>query len=205
MKRLSRDEAEALLREAEQLNSGPWVAHSLNVARAAERIASADSLLDPDRAFALGCVHDIGRRFGITDMRHAYDGFQFLTKEGFGTAARVCLTHSFPVRTTDAASGQWDCSDHELRFVQRFLSRCRYTQYDRLIQLCDAVALPSGFCLIEKRLVDVAVRRGVNPWTLQKWRSFLALREFFDRRINQSIYRLLPGVVQTTFGDAFTD
>ena len=45
----------------------------------------------------------------------------------------------------------------ERQFVQEFLAGSTYTSYDRLIQLCDALALPSGFCLVEKRLMDVAL------------------------------------------------
>jgi hypothetical protein len=205
MKRLTRAEAGELLREAAQMNPGPWVDHSLNVARAAEAIARADPHLDPDTAFVLGCLHDIGRRCGITDMRHTYDGFRFLTKLGYTTAARICLTHSFPIKEADSANGNWDCSEAEMRVVREFLSRCRYTLYDRLIQLCDALALPSGFCLIEKRLVDVALRRGVNSRTPAKWRAFLGLQRKFEERINQSIYKLLPGVVRTTFGEQILD
>ena len=200
MKRLGRTDAEELLREAGKMNRGPWVDHSLNVARAAEAIASACSDIDPDTAFSFGCIHDIGRRYGVTDMRHVHDGFQFLTERGYIRAARICLTHSFPIKTTHAASGHWDCSKGEVTFVRRFLNGCRYTQYDRLIQLCDAVALPSGFCLIEKRLVDVALRHGLNALTLQKWRAFLELQRYFELRIHRPIYNLLPDVVKTTFG-----
>jgi hypothetical protein len=74
------------------------------------------------------------------------------------------------------------------------------TPYDRLIQLCDALSLPSGFCLIERRLVDVALRRGFNALTLDKWRAYLGLRQEFDQAVGTSIYRLLPGVVEHTFG-----
>jgi HD domain len=199
MKRLSRAVAQELLYEAGAMNRGGWVDHSLNVARAAEAIASVDPGLDPDRAFAFGCIHDIGRRCGVTEMRHVYDGFRFLAGQGYNAAARICLTHSFPIKTIDAVSG-WDCSRGELRAVRDFLAQCRYTRYDRLIQLCDALALPSGFCLIEKRLVDVALRRGVNSLTLRNWRAYLEIQRDFESRINQSIYSLLPGVVRTTFG-----
>lgn len=196
---LGRDEAEGLLREAAAMNPGPWVDHSRNAARAAELIARADPGLDPHRAYVLGSLHDIGRRFGVTDMRHTIDGYRFLLNLGHRQAARVCLTHSFPVKRIEAVSGTWDCSSKDRRFVAEFLSRCRFTPYDRLIQLCDALASPSGFWLVEKRLVEVALRRGLNAYTLRKWRAFLDLQQEFDRRIGRSIYDLLPGAVENTF------
>ena len=199
MPSLSRNEAERLLREAADMNPGPWVDHSRHVARAAELIARADPALDPDQTYVLGCLHDIGRRFGVSDMRHTVDGYRFLSGLGHRQAARICLTHSFPYKHIGAASGRWDCSPKDKRFVADFLGRCRYTCYDRLIQLCDALCSAKGFCLIEKRLVDVALRRGLNGHTVAKWRAFLHVQRAFDRRIGRSIYSLLPGVVERTF------
>ena len=54
--------------------------------------------------------------------------------------------------------------------------------------------------LIEKRLVDVALRLGFNDLTLAKWRAFLDIRREFDAAVGGSVYRLLPGVVDHTFG-----
>jgi HD superfamily phosphodiesterase len=67
------DVAERLLKEAETRNPGPWVAHSKNVALAAKCIAE-HSNLDAEAAYIMGLLHDIGRREGITKMRHTLDG-----------------------------------------------------------------------------------------------------------------------------------
>ncbi len=122
--------------------------------------------------------------------------------EGFEACARICLTHSFPAPIKDVAAfaSPWDCLPEEREFVQAYLHGITYSAYDRLIQLCDALAQPTGFCLIEKRLIEVALRYGVNAFTLAKWRAFLGLRREFDEAAGTSIYRLLPGVVENTFG-----
>jgi putative nucleotidyltransferase with HDIG domain len=192
-------EARAILAEAEALNPGPWVQHSVYVAESAQAIARRDPRLDPDRAYVLGLLHDVGRRVTPTDMRHVLEGYTFLHDRGFEDCARICLTHSFPIKDVHAAAGKWDCTPDELAFVARYLASVEYTPYDDLIQLCDALALPTGFCLIEKRLVDVALRHGFNALTLAKWRAFLALKQAFDAATGTSIYRLLPGIVETTF------
>jgi len=88
----------------------------------------------------------------------------------------------------------------ERKFVKDYLAGIEYTEYDRLIQLSDALALPSGFCLIEKRLMDVALRYGLNDYTLLKWKATLNLQQEFEQAIGQSIYGILPGVVSNTFG-----
>ena len=49
--------------------------------------------------------------------------------------------------------------------------------------------------MIEKRLVDVALRRGINDMTVEKWRAFLELQRYFEKAIGRSIYSVLPGVV----------
>jgi hypothetical protein len=188
------------MHEAQKRNPGPWVQHSIFVAKAAELIASHHPSLESSTACVLGYLHDIGRREGVTDLRHTIDGYHYLLSEGFDDAARICLSHSFPIKNIDAASGEWDCSQDELKFVKDYLAKVEFTDYDRLIQLCDALALPTGYCLIEKRLVDVVLRRGVNNLTIEKWKSIISIREEFDRAIGHSIYKLLPGVVQNTFG-----
>ena len=193
------DQTQAYLREGERLNPGPWVSHSLNVAEAARAIADHHPALDPDRAYILGCLHDIGRRFGVTEMRHVLDGYRFLQAEGYTAAARICLTHSFVIPDTDSVAGRWDCSAEDLAFVQRTISALELDDYDRLIQLCDAIALPSGCCLIEKRLVDVVMRYGFNDFTLRRWQCYFDIQRSFEATIGQSIYAVLPGVVELTF------
>lgn len=193
-------EAENLLTHAAALNPGPWVAHSRYVAQAAQAIAAHIPALDAETAYILGCLHDIGRQVGKTDMRHVLDGYYFLQEQGFTAAARICLTHSFPIPNAQMAAGQWDCTAAEWEFVQNYLSQVAYTDYDRLIQLCDALALPSGFCLMEKRLLDVALRHGVNSHMVARWQAYLGLQQQFDQMVGGSIYRLLPGVVENTFG-----
>lgn len=198
------EHAQRYLREAADLNPGPWVQHIEFVASAARAIAERHSGLDAERAYVLGLLHDVGRRTGgpgVAQVRHLLDGFVFMRDEGFEVCARVCLTHSFPapIKNVDAFASPWDCPGEERDFVQSYLNGIEYSAYDRLIQLCDALAQSNGYCLIEKRLVDVALRRGFNDFTLEKWCAFLGLRQEFDDAIGTSIYDLLPGVVENTF------
>jgi hypothetical protein len=84
--------------------------------------------------------------------------------------------------------------------VKDYLSQIEYTEYDRLFQLCDGLALPSGFCLLEKRLVDVVLRHGMNEFTVLKWKAALNIQQEFEKEIERSIYSVLPGVMENTFG-----
>ena len=196
----TRQQADNYLEEASNNNPGPWVDHSIQAAESAERIAVAHSGLDPESAYVLGLLHDIGRREGIAGMRHVIDGYNFLIAEGYADAARICLTHSYPIADVNAGSSPWDGSTNERKFVAEYLAEIEYTTYDRLIQLCDAICLPTGPVLMEKRLLDVTLRYGPNKFTTRKWQAFFGIQKDFEKAIGQSIYRLLPQVVENTFG-----
>jgi len=192
-------DAEALLDEAYSLNPGPWAAHSRHVASAARQIAACHPDLDPEIADILGLLHDIGRRCGVTGMRHVLDGYTYLESHGYPDAARVCLTHSYPIKTAACGSAIWDGTPEEYSFVQAYLDGIEYDPYDRLIQLCDSLALPTGSCLLEKRLVDVVMRYGFKELTLAKWRAYFAIKAEFDQAIGKPVYSVLPGIVENTF------
>jgi len=200
MKLPTRQQAENYLAEARILNPGPWVDHSIQLGQAARRIANVHPDLDPEKAYILGILHDIGRREGVSDMRHVLDGYNFLLAEGYPEAACICLTHSYPIADVRARSGKWDGTVEEESFVADFLAKIEFTPYDRLIQLCDAICLPSGPVLMEKRLLDVTLRHGPNEFTTRKWQAFFDIQKGFEAVIGKSIYSLLPGVVENTFG-----
>jgi hypothetical protein len=193
-------QAKNYLDEAQARNPGPWVAHSYVVAQAAKTIATHHPQMNPDWAYILGYLHDIGRREGVRDLRHLLDGYRFLQAQGFEDAARICLTHGLPSKTLKTTAGTWDCSSEDIRFVQAYLARIEYTLYDKLIQLCDALALPSGFCLLEKRFIDVALRRGTTEHTVSVWQAYFRIQQEFEAVMGRSVYSVLPGVVKNTFG-----
>ena len=195
-------EAERLLLWASSLNEGAWVAHSRVVARAAKRIADACGL-DSARAHTLGLLHDIGRYEGVRGLHHTLAGYRLMTDKGFADAARICLTHSFPIKRIEAYSGARDCTADEMRFLGDFLRRAVYDDYDHLIQLCDALALAQGVATLDERLLDVTARHGFNDATLAKWEAFRALKRDFDRRCGGSVYALFRDEISARlFGSA---
>jgi hypothetical protein len=200
-----RNQAELWLQEAAELNPGVWIAHSRYVAEAARRIAAQLPLLDPEAAYVLGLLHDIGRRAGVTGMRHVLDGYRFLVAAGCEDAARISLTHSFQNRDIREIFGEWDCTPEELAFIEDYLAQVAYDDYDRLIQLCDSLANASGFCLMEKRMLDVGLRYGIHEYALCKWRTTFDIKTEFEQHMGCSVYSLLPGIVENTFGVALAE
>jgi hypothetical protein len=196
----SRTQALEILEEARVNNPGNWVEHSLNSGKAAAVIAHYHPELNEEAAFVLGCLHDIGRRFGVFQMRHVIEGYRFMHVLGYDDVARICLTHSFPILNVEAVSGKWDCSPEDVQFVASFLERIELNDYDRLIQLSDALATSKGFTLIELRFVDVALRYGFNSYTIQRWQAYRQLLQYFDHAIERPVYSVLAGVVENSFG-----
>ena len=188
--------AEALLLEAATCNAGAWVAHSRNVALAAQRIAEHHPDLDPARAHTLGLLHDIGRRTGPNKDRHILDGYEQLLALGYADAARVALTHSFVIPSLDTLQGEWDGTPAEWERMRVALDEAQQTEEDSLLQLCDALALADGFCTVQERVVDVALRYSVNETTPEKWRALLNLKSHFDEACGVNVYRLLPGLCE---------
>lgn len=194
------EEAAALLAEAEARNPGPWADHSRNTALAAQLIAERCDDMDAQAAHTLGLLHDIGRYYGVAAMRHVVDGYRHMMERGYDWPARICLTHSFNLNDVECYTGARDCSAEDLDFLRRTLQEIVYDDYDRLIQLCDALADAEGFCLIEKRYVDVAIRHGIHPLVPPKWKVARETLQYFNAKTGGSVYRLLPGVVEGTFG-----
>lgn len=199
---LSRSEARKMLEWAHAQNPGPWREHALHAARAAEAIAQRAGL-DPDRAYVSGLLHDIGRFEGVRAMHHIVAGYKLLTERGEPELARICMTHSFPGGNPYSYLGAWDVSEEEKAFIIDYITGCEFDDYDRLIQLCDALALSGGICLIEKRLVNVAIRHGVNEHVSAKWRATLELQRYFENRMGCGLYSLFDDVAANTFGRDF--
>ena len=182
------------LRIAGEMNPGPWIEHSRNVADAARRIAAACSSLDSDKAFVCGLLHDIGRRTGVSATRHIIDGYDYAVSRGWDEVARICLTHSFPVKDMGAIIGKIDILETQYAFIQNYLDNICYDDYDRLIILCDALADSKGFCILEKRFVDTAMRYGVYPFSVDRWNKTYAFKTQFDQMAGNSVYTLLPHI-----------
>ena len=177
----------AYLDEARRLNDGGWIVHSLAVGTAAERIAALVEGLDAERAFVFGVLHDIGRRFGEMGMNHVILGYRFLLEQGDTEAAEICLTHSFPVQEITAVHGGWDLTSEDYAFLDSFLQERTYTKYDRLIQLCDAMATGEGIVAIERRMMDIMLRYGIDETSLPRWRQLFAMKSEFEQRMERSV------------------
>lgn len=183
----TRAEAEKILEEAGRCNFGPWVNHSRITAKCAEKIAELCEDLDSEKAYILGLLHDIGRKFGVRHLGHVSDGYKYMMSLGYDEVAKICLTHSFNNSTIQEYIGKFDVSDEELELIETALAKVNMDDYDKLIQLCDALAGSGGVLNIEDRMRDVKQRYGYYPQ--EKWNSNIRLKNYFEKKTGNNIYK----------------
>ena len=135
----------------------------------------------------------------MSSERHLIDGYRYCIERGWEKVAQICISHAFMIQDIDTSIGEFDVSDEDYLFIKKFVEEAVYDDYDRLVQLCDALAMPAGFCLLEKRFVDVTIRYGARPATIDRWKKILEIKELFENQIGCSVYTLLPGVVENSF------
>lgn len=191
--------AELALEEASKSNPGAWTDHSRYVAQACKNIASHCQNLSAEKAYLYGLLHDIGRYAGVSSEKHLIDGYRYCMERGWEKAAQICISHAFMIQDIDTSIGEFDVSEDDYLFMKEFVSNAVYDDYDRLVQLCDSLALPTGFCLLEKRFVDVTIRYGVHPSTIDRWKKIFEIKAMFEEQIGCSVYTLLPNVMENSF------
>lgn len=184
----SREEAERILVEAERCNPGPWGDHSRYTAMCAERIAKQCAGMNADKAYIVGLLHDIGRKFGVKHFGHIYDGYKYMQELGYDEVARICLSHSFCIKRIQDYIGNFDVTLEQQKEVEDVLAAMEYDDYDYLIQLCDSMATAEGVVKMEERMADVKRRYGSYPQ--DKWDRNMELKELFEQRMGKSIYEV---------------
>ena len=177
--------AEKLLSEAEKCNPGPWGNHSRTAAHCAEKIAESAGL-DKEKAYVLGLLHDIGRKFGVRHLGHVSDGYSYMMSLGYDDVARICLTHSFNEKDIEGYVGNRDTTPEETELIITKLAETELDDYDRLIQLCDAISGAEGVMDIIDRMTDVKNRYG--RYDQSKWDTNLGLKAYFEGKMGKDLY-----------------
>ena len=191
----SRQQAEQILAEGQERYSevsqvhGRWADHCRTAAACAEKIAARCPGLDPDKAYVLGLLHDIGRRWGDGHLRHVYYGWKYMAEQGYDQVAKICLTHSFQIQGIDAYVGKRDIPPEALAELTAALEAAVYDDYDRLIQLCDSIAGTDGPVDMAARMEDVRRRYGDYPQ--DKWDKNFELKGYFEHWAGADLYDIV--------------
>lgn len=168
-----------------------WVKHCIYVGLGAGRIA-AKLGLDSDYAQALGYVHDIGRK--ISHPNHTIAGYKYMISEGYSEEARSCLTHSFIDNNIYYTAGGIPEGQDRFDYMNSFLQSTELTIYDNIVQMCDLFCLETGFTTIERRLLDITVRKGVFDNSELHLEKTMELRSRLEEMMGCSLYELFPEI-----------
>jgi putative nucleotidyltransferase with HDIG domain len=168
-----------------------WVKHCIYVGVGAGRIA-AKLGIDSDYAQALGYVHDIGRK--ISHPNHTIAGYKYMISEGYQEEARSCLTHSFIDNNIYYTAGGLPKGQDRFDYLNNFLQGTELTIYDNIVQMCDLFCLDTGFTTIERRLLDITVRKGVFDNSLLHLEKTIELKNRLEEMMGCSLYELFPEI-----------
>ena len=81
-----------------------------------------------------------------------------------------------------------DITEEQNSELRDALEACVFDDYDRLIQLCDSIAMAEGVVDIIVRMSDIKKRYGSYPQP--KWDKNLELLEYFTEKTGKDIYRI---------------
>lgn len=167
-----------------------WIDHSICVGNSAGKIAEGLHL-DVDKAKALGYIHDIGK--GVGEFKeHVINGYHYLKELGYDDEyCNVCLTHSYLNNDYICTAGG---VPKDIPFRTEFIKNHEYTIYEKIINLCDLMCTTVNMTL-EKRLIDIMVRRGAHENTVYHIKEAQKLKSEFDEMLGHNVYDLFPYVL----------
>lgn len=108
---------------------------------------------------------------------------------GYKDIARICLTHSFCNKNLQDYIGNFDITKAQIAELEAALAATQFDEYDRLIQLCDALGSADGVVDIEERMADVKARYGLYPQ--EKHDMNIALKDRFEKLCGRNIYQVV--------------
>ncbi len=168
-----------------------WVRHCIYVGIGAGRIATKLGV-DGDYAQALGYVHDIGRK--ISHPNHTIAGYKYMIENGYPLEARVCLTHSFIDNNIYYTAGGVPEGQDRFDYMNSFLESTTLNIYDSIVQMCDLFCLETGFTTIERRLLDITLRKGVYDTSPMHFCKTMELKARLEEMMGCTLYDLFPEI-----------
>lgn len=170
--------------------SDHWIDHSICVGNSAGKIAEHLGL-DVDFAKTLGFIHDIGKSVGEFKY-HVMNGYKYLKELGYDDEyANICLTHSYLNNDVYCTAGGIPSDIPERT---EFIKNHEYTIYEKIINLCDLMCTTVNMTL-EKRIIDLMIRRGCHDNTIYHIIEAQKLKIQFDDMLGFNVYNLFPDII----------
>ncbi len=197
--KLTINEARNLLElERKKAKDDRWINHCISVGDSAGKLAKALSQkgvnVDVDKTIILGYLHDIGKYNGESHG-HAMRGYEYLKAKGYDDEYyNICLTHSYLNNDIICTAGGVP-NPNDNPFLTNFIKNHKYTIEEKLINLCDLMC-PQGSKVftIDKRLIDIMIRKGAYSNTQYHIKETYKLKEYFDNLLGYNLYDLFPKI-----------
>lgn len=175
-----------------------WIEHCICVGNTAGKIAKAlvekGYNVDIDKTITLGYVHDIGKYNGESHG-HVMRGYEYLKEKGYDDEyCNICLTHSYLNNDIICTAGGVP-DPNANPFLTEFIKNHEYTIEEKIINLCDLMCPPGGKVFtIDKRLIDLILRRAAHTNTQYHVKETYKLKEYFDELLGYNLYGLFPEI-----------
>ena len=106
----------------------------------------------------------------------------------------ICLTHSYLNNDIICTAGGVP-DTNENPFLTNFIKNHEYTIEEKIINLCDLMCPPGGkVYTIDKRLIDIIIRRGAYTNTQYHVKETYKLKDYFDNLLGYNVYDLFPEI-----------
>ena len=122
-------------------------------------------------------------------------GYEYLKNKGYDDKyANICLTHSYLNNDIVCTAGGVP-NPKDNPFLTKFIKNHEYTIEEKLINLCDLMC-PQGnkIFTIDKRLIDIMIRRGAYSNSQYHIQETYKLKEYFDNLLGYNLYDLFPKI-----------
>ncbi len=171
-----------------------WIRHSILVGEVASRLAHALNKkgynLDEDKARTLGLLHDIGK-IKAEPKGHELKGYDYMKEKGYDEEyCNIALFHSYLNNDYLCTAGGFP---EALPFRIDLVKNHEYTLYEKMICLGDLMCAQEIYT-IDKRLVDLVMRKGSYSNTQYHMIETYKLKEYFDNLLGYDLYDLFPEV-----------
>ena len=193
--KLDSEEAKKMLEKfrGKTISDG-WIAHSICVGDAAATVAEALNKkgfdLDIDKARTLGYIHDIGKGVGPFN-KHVMNGYEHLKKLGYNEEYyNICLTHSYLNNDVFCTAGGVPV---DIPFRTKFIKHHKFTIYEKIINILDLMCTKKVLT-VDKRLIDIMLRKGVAENTQYHIKEAYNLKAYFDNLLGYNLYDLFPEI-----------
>ena len=175
-----------------------WIIRSIYIGIAAKRII--DSLgLNGNFALEIGYLHDIGKK--IDKENSLIAGYNYLKELGYDNIAKYSITHAFYYNNIDY-NPYHELNPNNYDFINDFLNNNHVDLFSNVLHLCGLFCTDKGFTTVEKGLLEIAKRKGVDQKYLEYYNSINDFKHWIELDTKKDFYDLFKEIKEEDLLDS---